>query len=120
MVILFSLLVVAIPVWHQVTPHIEDRFASVRTAKGQIATLSTAVVMFKWDNGFYVNGLNDLAVRPTNAPTSWHKYLDHFPLDPWGHPFLYVFPGQHNTNSFDLSSAGPDGKFGTSDDIVNW
>ena len=88
----------------------------------QIGAFSTALDMFKLDNGFYpagTNGLNDLVSRPARA-TNWHRYLDKIPQDHWGHPYLYVSPGRHNTNSYDLSSAGPDGILGTPDDIVNW
>ena len=78
--------------------------------------------MFKDDNGNYptqTNGLAGLVVQPSGA-TNWHQYFDNIPLDPWGHPYLYEYPGRHNTNTFDLSSAGPDGIPGTADDIVNW
>jgi general secretion pathway protein G len=40
--------------------------------------------------------------------------------DQWGHPYHYACPGQYNTESFDLSSDGPDGQEGTDDDITNW
>lgn len=40
--------------------------------------------------------------------------------DAWGRDFIYVSPGQYNQNTYDLSSAGPDGRPGTDDDIVNW
>ncbi|MDD3155318.1 MAG: type II secretion system protein GspG [Victivallaceae bacterium] len=33
-------------------------------------------------------------------------------VDGWKKPFIYRCPGVVNTNSFDLISAGPDGKFG--------
>ena len=39
------------------------------------------------------------------------------PVDPWGNPYIYYYPGKHNPNSYDLLSAGPDGKEGTDDDI---
>ena len=42
------------------------------------------------------------------------------PVDPWGNPYIYYFPSKHNQNSYDLLSAGPDGKEGTDDDVVNW
>jgi len=40
--------------------------------------------------------------------------------DPWGNPYIYVCPGTHNTDSYDLHSFGPDGQDGTEDDIDNW
>ena len=40
--------------------------------------------------------------------------------DPWGNDLLYQCPGQHHPDGYDLSSAGPDGKHGTADDIANW
>jgi hypothetical protein len=42
------------------------------------------------------------------------------PIDPWGNPYIYYYPGKHNPTSYDLLSAGPDGKEGTDDDVVNW
>jgi general secretion pathway protein G len=44
-------------------------------------------------------------------------------LDAWKRPFLYrrKSDGSHiNSNSFDLRSAGRDGKLDTEDDITNW
>jgi general secretion pathway protein G len=84
-----------------------------------ISEIKTALEVFKKDNGSYPNGLNDLVTKPTNASAHWHHYMDKVPLDPWKNPFIFAFPGKHNTNGYDLSSAGPDGKFGTADDIVN-
>lgn len=45
--------------------------------------------------------------------------------DPWGQPFQYKCPGDHNRSAFDLWSTGPDGVKGASeqtsdDDITNW
>ena len=59
--------------------------------------------------------------------TNWHgPYLDQpfAPEDPWGHPYVYRFPGLHSTNGYDLYSIGPDGISKTGgndlDDISNW
>ena len=45
-------------------------------------------------------------------------------VDPFGNSWLYVSGKQHresmNNPDFDLSSAGPDGKHDTGDDIKNW
>ena len=48
-------------------------------------------------------------------------YIRRLPQDPWGHPYQYVFPGQHGR--FDVYSFGADGaKGGEGDnaDIGNW
>ena len=42
------------------------------------------------------------------------------PNDPWGSPYIYKFPGQHNTSGYDLYSVGPDSQEGGGDDIDNW
>lgn len=39
-------------------------------------------------------------------------------LDPWGRPFEIRIPGTQNIHDFDIVSAGEDGEFGTSDDII--
>lgn len=42
-------------------------------------------------------------------------------LDAWGRPFLYRCDGyQRNKQTFDIWSAGRDGKVGTDDDVTNW
>jgi general secretion pathway protein G len=40
--------------------------------------------------------------------------------DPWGHEYIYQYPGKYNDKGYDLSSPGRDGQEGTEDDIVNW
>lgn len=44
------------------------------------------------------------------------------PLDRWGQPFRYRFPGENVPGLFDLWSAGPNGEDqdGTKDDLANW
>ncbi|HSY53814.1 MAG TPA: type II secretion system protein GspG [Opitutaceae bacterium] len=42
------------------------------------------------------------------------------PLDPWGEPYQYAYPGVHNKSSYDIWSKGPDKQSGTADDIGNW
>lgn len=86
--------------------------------------IKSALGQYEIDNGFYPRSLQDLIVQPSNAK-NWHgPYFDStppkLPVDPWLNPYIYVFPGKHNQNSYDLSSAGPDGKEGTDDDVVNW
>ena len=40
-------------------------------------------------------------------------------IDPWGHPYIYEYPGKRNPSGYDLISAGPDGQMNTGDDITN-
>ncbi|WP_437231116.1 type II secretion system major pseudopilin GspG [Planctomicrobium sp. SH661] len=47
-------------------------------------------------------------------------YLEVEPLDAWGKPFQYSFPGTRNPRGADISSAGPDMTPQTNDDIGNW
>ena len=84
--------------------------------------IKSALDGFKVDNGFYPTNLQDLLQQPSNAK-NWHgPYFDppKLPVDPWGHKYIYEYPGKHNPNGYDLSSAGPDGRLGTADDINNW
>ena len=56
-------------------------------------------------------------------PRHWGgPYFDppQLPVDPWGNPYVYYYPGKHNQPTYDLLSVGPDGKEGTDDDIGNW
>ena len=84
--------------------------------------IKTALDHYEIDNGSYPRSLNDLLQQPADAK-NWHgPYLDgnQLPVDPWGNPYIYYFPGKHNQNGYDLLSAGLDGKEGTDDDIGNW
>jgi len=90
-------------------------------AQTQIATFKTVLNAFEVDNGYYPKSLEDLVVQPRDA-NNWHgPYLDGaVPSDPWGRPYLFVCPGRHNSNGYDVSSLGFDGQEGTEDDITNW
>jgi len=84
--------------------------------------IKSALGQYEVDNGGYPKNLQDLIVVPGNAK-NWHgPYFEStkLPVDPWGNPYIYYYPGKHNPNGYDLLSAGPDGKEGTSDDIGNW
>jgi general secretion pathway protein G len=87
-----------------------------------IGAIKSALGQYQVDIGRFPESLQALVKRPPNA-TNWHgPYLDPpvVPVDPWGKTFAYRCPGQHNPGTYDLLSAGPDGKVGTSDDIGNW
>ena len=97
--------------------------AKVTAAQSQISSISTALEAFEVDNGYYpkTGGLDDLVNQPGNTSGWKGPYLSKgIPLDPWGNPYVYEYPGKHNANGYDLMSPGPDGRAGTDDDINNW
>jgi general secretion pathway protein G len=103
--------------------------AKTTTAKSQIEMLSSALDAYRLDTGTYpgtAQGLAALNELPTvDPPTNWRgPYLRKaVPLDPWGRPYVYIFPGEANPKGFDLLSYGADGKLGGEGedaDVVSW
>ena len=94
----------------------------------QIDAYKTALGVYELDNGFFPSaeqGLQALVTQPTAPPTplNWKgPYLDPPVVrkDPWGHDFVYKYPGQHIPNGYDLYSPGLNGVEGDEDDIGNW
>lgn len=116
-----------------IAPNILGRVdkARVTAAKTDIATLEQALEMYRLDNHNYPStdqGLEALVVKPGGEPEAknWNPegYLKKgkLPLDPWGHAYQYLQPGQDN-RAFDLFSFGADGREGGEKydaDIGNW
>jgi general secretion pathway protein G len=93
--------------------------AKVSAAKAQIELFSLALDQYRLDNDYYplsAQGLDALRTAPAGepAPRNWRgPYLRKpVPLDPWGHPYVFVSPGLRNPTSFDLLSYGRDGQPG--------
>ncbi|HWC60448.1 MAG TPA: type II secretion system major pseudopilin GspG [Verrucomicrobiae bacterium] len=84
--------------------------------------IKTALGMYEVDTGRYPNSLNDLFQQPSDVKGWKGPYLDagQIPMDPWGHAYVYVYPGRKNPSGYDLYSVGPDDQDGTADDIGNW
>ena len=94
-------------------------------AKSQITEFETVLDTYRLDIGRYPTneeGLQALRTRPGNLEKWDGPYLrKDLPLDPWGHPYVYRFPGQHG--DYDLMALGSDdqeGGEGEATDIVNW
>jgi general secretion pathway protein G len=100
-------------------------------AKMDIASLETALKMYKLDNGMYPSteqGLQALVEVPESGviPKKWRKggYIEKnkVPKDPWGNEFVYISPGVNG--DFDIISYGLDGVPGgegdDNKDINNW
>ncbi len=111
-----------------IVPRVIDRpdQARVTRAKSDVATLESAMNLYKLDNLRYPTteqGLQALVTRPSSepAPPNWSKYIDRLPKDPWGADYMYLSPGVHG--EFDIFSFGADGVQGGSGsdaDIGTW
>ena len=69
------------------------------------------IEIYQVENARFPETLQDLVVRPANAP-QWNgpyarskEILDH-----WNNPYVYATPGK--SGRFDLTSLGADGKLG--------
>ncbi len=99
-------------------------------ARSQMEMLGAALDTYRLDNGRYpstVQGLEALRTEPTTEPRprNWQgPYLRKaVPLDPWGNPYVYTFPGEHNPDGYDLLTYGADnqpGGEGEDADIQAW
>ena len=98
--------------------------ARITAARADISSLEVALDAFEIDTGrFPTNeeGLSGLVEEPADLREWYGPYIKRgVPKDPWGNPYVYRYPGEHNTRGYDLHSYGPDGQDGGGDDIVNW
>jgi general secretion pathway protein G len=84
----------------------------ISTAKSEVANISSALEMFKFDVGRYpttTEGLSALVKAPPGADNWNGPYLKKQAgiVDPWGRPYNYRSPGEHG--DFDLYSYGSSG-----------
>lgn len=109
------------------TPQVLKYLAKAKTdtARIDIKGIGVALDLFLLDTGHYPSeqeGLAMLIEKPNGG--EWHgPYLKskRVPLDPWGRPYTYRFPGQHG--EYDLFTFGADnapGGTGQDQDVVNW
>jgi general secretion pathway protein G len=103
-----------------VTPRLIERAdeAKEKIAKADLRSIELALKLYRLDTGAYPSGNDALDVLMRAEGKG--PYLEKKPLDPWGHPYQYRYPGAHNKNGVDLFSIGKDGREGTEDDIANW
>ncbi len=100
--------------------------ARVTAARAQINSFMTALGTYKLDTGVFPTteqGLQALRVKPADA-NQWNgPYLpQEIPVDPWGRPYSYKFPGEHGDEP-DVISYGADGQpggEGLNADVVSW
>ena len=113
-----------------IVPKIMDRpdEARVVAAKSDIRAITSALKLYRLDNGVYPSteqGLQALVKKPETGevPRNWKSsgYLDRLPKDPWKNEYQYLNPGLHG--DIDILSLGADGQpggEGTSADIGSW
>ena len=99
--------------------------SEIKVAQAQIEGLGKALDQYRLDAGHYPTteqGLAALMERPTSESKWDGPYLKKaLPMDPWGKPYVYRFPGEHG--EYDIYSYGKDGQAGGSGenvDIVSW
>ncbi len=100
--------------------------AKQSVAAQHIQALEQAIDLFCTDYERMPASLTELVERPDdippeqwNPPTIKAKNL----TDPWGRPYQYVYPGEHNDGSYDLFTLGRDdqpGGEGDDADVTNW
>jgi general secretion pathway protein G len=100
--------------------------ARVTLAHAQINSFMTALGSYKLDTGLFPTteeGLQALRTQPANLAQWQGPYLpQEIPVDPWGHPYVYKFPGEHGDEP-DIICYGADGQPGGDSinaDIVSW
>lgn len=88
--------------------------SQVKAAEATVKNLRLAANMYEVDNGKFPDSLQNLISK--GSEINWNgPYLEkeEIPKDPWGNEYRYTRQG----NSYTVASAGPDGTFGTGDDI---
>ena len=109
-----------------VVPRFSNRSEQAKNtaARTQINAFETALDAFEVEVGRYPTadeGLRALVEQPPGAQ-GWKAggYIKQIPMDPWNNPYVYRYPGTHNTTGPDIFSMGPDGHEGGGDDLDNW
>jgi general secretion pathway protein G len=90
--------------------------AKIKQAKTDIHTLENCLDLYKIDKGKYPS--TEEGLQAVVAAGKCKPQLK----DPWGTPYVYLFPGQVHPDGFDLKSYGADaaaGGEGKNADIVN-
>lgn len=100
-----------------VAPKIIGRSDDARRTKAaaDLRAIEQALHLYKLDNGSYPTtdqGIKALVNKPESGviPAHWNPdgYLEKVPVDPWGHPYLYLSNGE----KYSLKSLGADGEEG--------
>ncbi len=117
LVVILILAILAAMIVPRIVTRTED--AKVAKAMTDLATLDSLLEQYRLDGGMYPSmdeGLQVLREEPADAQGWRGPYLTkQIPLDPWGSPYVYEWPGAYGDDSFVLFSFGADGTEGGDD-----
>ena len=119
-----------------VAPAVLNRVGDARMQKvsADLSAIETALALYQLDNFRFPTteqGLQALVIPPDLEPLAknWKPggYLKELPIDPWGNPYLYLYPGDRSSSQgieradiFSLGADGVSGGEGQNADIGNW
>ena len=88
-------------------------------------SLDQALHTYENLNGFLPTteqGLQALVTAPSSdpKPQRWYQMMERLPQDPYKEDYIYVCPGTHNPQGYDIYSKGKDRVANTADDKGNW
>ena len=87
--------------------------ARISTTRALISNVDVAVKSYNMKHGKYPESLDVLTQAPDDDSD---PLLEGDPVDPWGNELKYEKQSKKRPV---ITSAGPDGEFGTDDDIMN-
>lgn len=90
-------------------------------ARMDLASIKNAIDLYYLQHYRYPSNDDGLAVLAERSDTHPGGLISELPVDPWGNPYEYRFPGQHGT--FDVICYGRDGApggTGEDADIGSW
>jgi general secretion pathway protein G len=100
--------------------------ARITASRAQIHNFMTALGAYKLDTGVFPTteqGLQALRLKPGEVNQWAGPYMPQdIPKDPWGHDYVYRYPGEHGDEP-DIICLGADGQpggDGLNADIVSW
>ena len=91
------------------------------TAKLEVSTICDALDTFNTVHGRFPSNEEGLAVLTQPTDKLPEALLTQAPIDPWGNPYQYNYPGQNGT--YDVICYGADGREGgegAEKDIQSW
>lgn len=99
-----------------------DKSAKITMTDTAVRGVETKLREYRLLGGVYpsqAQGLDALVTKPSIAPVPkrYTQLYEVVPPDAWGNQFKYVFPGSKDPSKPEIISPGPDGAFGTDDDI---